>query len=102
MPAQHFWDPDNLRKLPGAVIADDRPGAPAGNVFWAGNLGEAGQVLHGYQSLWLPVTLLSRRPATTSERRLVCKQPQMEMSLHFNKGLAGAPADAVVAAERRR
>ena len=37
---------------------DDRPGAPPGNVFWAGDQGQAGQVLHGYQSMWLPAALL--------------------------------------------
>jgi hypothetical protein len=32
------------------VIADDRPGAPADNIFWADNLGEAGAVWQVYQS----------------------------------------------------
>ena len=36
------------------VLTDDRPGAPAGNVFWRTNLGEAGWFLQGYQSIWLP------------------------------------------------
>ena len=27
-PARHFWDPGFLKKLPGIVLADDRPGAP--------------------------------------------------------------------------
>lgn len=49
-PARHFWDPAFLRNLPGLVLADDRPGAPEANVFWASDLQEAGQVLHGYQS----------------------------------------------------
>jgi hypothetical protein len=42
IPAHHFWDPDYLAKLPGVVIADDRPDARPGDIFWAGNLGEAG------------------------------------------------------------
>jgi len=32
-PARHFWDPAFLKQLPGAVLADDRPGAPEANVF---------------------------------------------------------------------
>ena len=44
------------------VLSDDRPGAPAGNVFWRSNLGEAGWFLHGYESTWLPAALLE--PAT--------------------------------------
>jgi hypothetical protein len=59
VPAQHFWDPAMLKQVPGVVLADDRPGAPEANVFWASNLEEAGQVLHGYQSAWLPAALLS-------------------------------------------
>jgi hypothetical protein len=39
-------------------VVDDRPGAPPENVFWAGNLGEAGHFLHGMESLWLPRSLL--------------------------------------------
>ena len=58
VPARQFWDPGFLKELPGVVLADDRPGAPEANVFWAANLGEAGQVLHGYQSAWLPASLL--------------------------------------------
>jgi hypothetical protein len=41
--ARRFWDPGFLKELPGIVLTDDRPGAPEANVFWAGNLGEAGQ-----------------------------------------------------------
>ena len=41
-PAHLFWDPVALKKAPGLVLSDDRPDAPADNVFWASNLGEAG------------------------------------------------------------
>ena len=43
---------------PASSLVDDRPGAPPSNVFWAGDRGEAGQFLHGYQSAWLPASLL--------------------------------------------
>ena len=58
VPARRFWDPGFLKEVPGVVLADDRPGAPEANVFWAANREEAGQVLHGYQSAWLPASLL--------------------------------------------
>ena len=58
VPGRQFWSPEFLRSLPGIVIPDDRPGAPASNVFWAGNKDEAAQVLHAYQSAWLPQRLL--------------------------------------------
>lgn len=97
-PARHFWDPDFLKKIPGIVLADDRAGAPAGNVFWAGNLGEAGQVLHGYQSAWLPEALLRRDQQEILADALFAASRHWGVSLHVNKGLAGAPAEAVDAA----
>ena len=97
-PARHFWDPAFLRKLAGLVLADDRPGAPESNVFWAGNLGEAGQVLHGYQSAWLPVSLLQKDQQQSLGDTLFAASRHWSVSLHVNKGLAGVPAAAVEAA----
>src|SRR5262249_46832906 len=43
VPSRHVWDAAFLKaNLPGLLLSDDRPGAPPGNVFWAGNLAEAG------------------------------------------------------------
>jgi FAD/FMN-containing dehydrogenase len=97
-PARHFWDPAFLRELPGLVLVDDRPGAPEANVFWAGNLGEAGQVLHGYRSAWLPVTLLRKDQQGSLGDALVAATRHWSVSLHVNKGLAGAPGEAIDAA----
>ena len=80
-------------------MADQRAGAPEGNIFWAGDAGQVGQVLYGYHSTWLPASLL----AETSRARLVdalyAASRHWGVSLHFNKGLAAA-ADEVVAAAR--
>src|SRR5260370_14393750 len=55
LPAQHFWDATFLKKnAPQVILSDDRPDAPDGNVFWAGNLEETGWFLHTYQSPSLP------------------------------------------------
>jgi FAD/FMN-containing dehydrogenase len=97
-PARHFWDAEFLKKLPGVVLADDRPGAPAANVFWAGNLEEAGQVLHGYQSAWLPAALLQSDQQDKLGDALFAATRHWSVSLHVNKGLAGAPAEAIDAA----
>jgi FAD/FMN-containing dehydrogenase len=99
LPARKLWDPDFLRaNAPSVILQDDRPGASPSNVFWAGNLGEAGQFLHGYTSAWLPQSLLSpaRRPALADA--LFAAARRWTVGLHFNKGLAGAPAEAVAAA----
>ncbi len=99
MPARHFWDPAFLRaNLPALVVADDRPGAPVDNVIWAGDHGQAGQFMHGYRSAWLPASLLGRDRQAALAATLFAASRQWDVSLHFNKGLAGAPADAVDAA----
>jgi FAD/FMN-containing dehydrogenase len=98
VPARHFWDPEYLKKVPGVVLADDRPGAPEGNVFWASNLQEAGQVLHGYQSAWIPVSLLQTDQEAHLADALFAAARHWGVTLHVNKGLAGAPAEAIAAA----
>jgi Berberine and berberine like len=98
LPARRFWDPGFLKGLPGIVLTDDRPGAPEANVFWAGNRGEAGQVLHGYQSAWLPASLLQPDRQGSLADALFAASRHWRVSLHLNKGLAGAPADAITAA----
>jgi FAD/FMN-containing dehydrogenase len=97
-PARLFWDPASLRQIPGLVLADDRPGAPESNVFWSNNLEEAGQVLHAYQSTWLPVSLLGEDEQQTLNDALYAATRHSGVSLHINKGLAGAPTEAIEAA----
>lgn len=90
-PARHFWDPRFLEKVPGAVLFDDRPGASADNIFWTGNLREAGQVLYGYQSAWLPASLLGSHQREALAEMLFAASRHRSVALHTNKGLAGAP-----------
>jgi FAD/FMN-containing dehydrogenase len=97
-PARSFWDPGFLKQVPGLVLADDRAGAPAGNVFWASNLEEAGQVLHGYQSAWIPASLLRGERQQALADALLAAAQHWSVTLHVNKGLAGARAEMVEAA----
>jgi FAD/FMN-containing dehydrogenase len=98
-PARRFWDTEFLRtNVPGLVVADDRPGAPAENVFWAANQGEVGQLLHGYRSAWLPAALLEPDQQPRLAQALFASTRHWGVAWHFNKGLAGAPADAIAAA----
>jgi FAD/FMN-containing dehydrogenase len=98
-PARSFWNASVLKTFaPGAVLADDRPDAPAGNFYWAGNRGEAGQVLYAYRSAWLPVSLLQEKDRPRLVEALFESTRHWSMSLHFNKGLAGAPAEEIAAA----
>lgn len=72
---------------------DDRPGAPPDNAWWKGDHDQCSWVIWAYESLWLPQALLSddARLATA----LFEASRISGFSLHLNKGLAGAPADAL-------
>ena len=85
------------QQAPGLVISDDRPGAPAENIFWAGNLGEAGAVWYAYQSAWLPASLLETDRRESLADALFEAAKHRGVALHFNKGIAGATAEAIAA-----
>jgi FAD/FMN-containing dehydrogenase len=97
-PARTFWDPGFLKQMPGLVLGDDRAGAPEGNVFWASNLEEAGQILHGYQSAWIPASLLQGDRQEALADALLAAAQHWSVTLHVNKGLAGARPEAIEAA----
>jgi FAD/FMN-containing dehydrogenase len=97
-PARRRWDASVLKLIPGVEIADDRQGAPADNIFWAGNLGEAGAVWYAYQSAWLPASLLEADRRQSLADALFVAAKHLGVALHCNKGLAGAPAEAIAAA----
>jgi FAD/FMN-containing dehydrogenase len=100
LPARHFWDAEFFRShAPGFMVADDRPGAPDHHVQWAGDQGQVGQFVHGYKSAWMPASLLqaSRQPQLVDA--LFAASRHWDFALHFNKGLAGAPPEAISAAK---
>jgi FAD/FMN-containing dehydrogenase len=98
-PARRRWDPSALKRIPGVVTSDDRPDAPEDNIFWAGNLEEAGAVWYAYQSAWLPASLLEADQRERLADALFAAAKPFGVSLHFNKGLAGATAEAIAAAK---
>jgi FAD/FMN-containing dehydrogenase len=100
LPARHFWDPKFWNALPVKVVDhDDRPHAPKGNIFWAGDGEQVGQFVHGYRSAWLPASLLDKDRQGALVDALFAASRHWSVSLHFNKGLAGAPAEELAAAE---
>ncbi|MFT4268198.1 MAG: FAD-binding oxidoreductase [Xenophilus sp.] len=96
--ARNFWAPTLVKRALGFIGRDDRPGAPETNVFWPGDQAQAGQVLHGYESAWLPAALLQPARREALGDALFAATRHWPVSLHFNKGLAGAPAEAIAAA----
>jgi FAD/FMN-containing dehydrogenase len=99
LPARRMWDAAWLaQNAPGLIVRDDRPGAPPTHFAWAGDLGQVGQFLHGYDSAWLPASLLEPAAQPRLADALVAASRHWPVALHFNKGLAGAPPEAINAA----
>ncbi|HUL18016.1 MAG TPA: BBE domain-containing protein, partial [Steroidobacteraceae bacterium] len=68
------------------------------HVLWAGDQDQVGQFLHGYQSAWLPAALLQEERRASLAQALFEASRIWTVSLHFNKGLAGAPPEEITAA----
>lgn len=97
-PARAMWNPEVLRKLPGVVVADSRPNAPFDNIVWTGDAEQSGQYIISYASAWLPKTLLQPNRSRDLVQALFEFTREYGLSLHFNKGLAGAGKEEIDAA----
>jgi FAD/FMN-containing dehydrogenase len=96
--AQHFWDAEYLRKVPGLTLRDDRPGAPLKNIFYVGDSGQVGFFIHGYRSAWLPARLLQESERQKLVDAVFAASRHWPVAFHFNKGLAGAAEEEIEAA----
>jgi len=93
--ARGWWDAVARRKRGSkAMIFDARPGAPPAHAWWEGDQGQVGAFLIGYDSLWLPASLLDGAQQTRLTDALIAASRHWTVLLHFNKGLAGAPEAA--------
>jgi FAD/FMN-containing dehydrogenase len=96
VPARRFWDADFWSKTaPGIMAKDDRPGAPAHYAVWQGDRGQVGWHIHGYESTWLPAGLLEEDAQARLVDSLCAAADKWWVELHFNKGIAGAPQEAL-------
>jgi hypothetical protein len=96
MPARHFWDAAFFREhAPDLVVADAREGAPRDHIFWKGDQDQVGWFIHGYASAWLPSRLLHDSDREALAAAICHAAERMDVELHFNKGLFGAPSEAV-------
>jgi FAD/FMN-containing dehydrogenase len=78
---------------------DNRPGAGPNNAWWKGDGGQVGWFIWGYESLWLPASLLESNAQQRLADALFAASRYSDVGLHFNKGLGGAPPDALAAAK---
>jgi len=79
-------------------VRDARPGAPDFHAWWEGDQDQVGAFLYGYDSLWIPAALLSEAGGPRLADAVFAASRHKEVGLHINKGLAGAPAEAIAAA----
>ena len=95
MPAQYWWDPTFWEKnVPTAIKLDQRPGRGA-DWWWAGDGDQVGWFIYNFESQWLPASLLDDAQRGRLCDAIFAATRRYGFSLHFNKGLAGAPADAI-------
>ncbi len=126
IPARHWWDPQwwkehwaeiafpnpngslliglldfGLVHLIGqpAFAFDPRPHAGPNNAWWKANTDQCAWFIWGYESLWLPESLLENDTQQRLADALFAGSRYSGIELHFNKGLAGAPPDAIAAAK---
>lgn len=88
-----WWDLNNNPSM----NLDTREGAPPGHGWWRGDEDQVGAFLHGYDSLWMPASLLHPDQQQRLTDALYAASRHKELQLQINKGLAGAPPDAVAA-----
>jgi FAD/FMN-containing dehydrogenase len=91
-PARTWWQVQGRNSM----SADPRPGAPKYHGWWKGDQGQVGAFLYGYDSTWLPATLLENGQRPSLVDALFAASRHQEVQLQFNKGLAGAPLAAVL------
>jgi len=91
--ARHWWDVKGNRSM----ISDTREGAPKHHGWWTGDQDQVGAFIHGYDSLWLPASLLQEKEQARLCDALFSASRHKKLDFHFNKGLAGAPAEALAA-----
>lgn len=91
--ARNWW------KIEGnnSMIQDKRDGARKHHGWWTGDQEQVGAFLHGYDSLWLPASLLQENQRARLCDALFAASRYKNLELHFNKGLAGASAEALAA-----
>jgi FAD/FMN-containing dehydrogenase len=80
-----------------ALIRDARDGAPQYHGWWQGDQDQVGAFLHGFDSLWLPASLLEEDRQAHLAGALFAASRYRLVELHINKGLAGAPPEALAA-----
>ena len=97
MPARYWWDPEWRKQQHQEVfVSDPRTSASANNAWWTDDGGQVSWTIYGFESLWLPASLL-KDSVDRLANALFAGSRYSTIELHFNKGIAGAPPEAIEA-----
>lgn len=97
IPARSFWNADVMRRAPGAIVSDSRPGAAPTDFWWTGDGETAGGFWDAFTSAWMPAKLLAEENRAGLVDAWFAASRLWSVAFHFNKGLAGAPETAIAA-----
>jgi len=96
MPAREMWNYKYMADKHSELLTrDERKGQPKGQYWWASNQAEVSRYIYSYQSRWVPQNLFKPAHAKRLAELFFQMSRNHTFSLHFNKGQAGASAEAV-------
>lgn len=96
IPGTRMWDQAYFDEhLRGLTVRDQRPDQPADQFWWQDDSEQVSTYWYAYQSRWVPSALFQAGIAKAFAEALFEASRHWSVALHFNKGQAGAAADAV-------
>jgi hypothetical protein len=96
VPGNRLWDYAFLKEhAPDAIQHDERAEVPGDRFWWAGDGGQVSAYWYAYQSRWVPLELFEGANAKAFAAALFDASRNWSVAFHFNKGQAGASADAL-------
>jgi hypothetical protein len=97
MPTRDWWNAEFRKKYTAdAIIRDPRPGANPDDFSWVGDHAQIGAFWRGFETLWLPTALVQPDQQRRIADALYGANRHWGFEIQFDKGLAGAPDDAIV------
>jgi FAD/FMN-containing dehydrogenase len=90
------WDDRFIKeRFAAAIVPDTRPGQPANQYWWATNQEEVSTYWYAYQSRFAPLARFEGEEAKRFALALFEASRHWPFAFHFNKGQAGASAEAL-------
>ncbi|HWL87368.1 MAG TPA: FAD-binding protein [Polyangiaceae bacterium] len=96
IPGDKMWNSAYIQEhFPSALVRDPRPGQSGDRYWWIGDQGEISTYWYTYQSRWIPADHFDGSHAKSFAKSLFEASRHWTVTLHFNKGQAGASAEAI-------